>query len=140
MQTPEPRVVPPRMQKRFARVVLPRAWSAERLQPWAAKVPRRPDEPVPKHLLQARLFKCLANIHNLGKLESNDSMIAHAREAMNLKVELQTYLKNQLKHGPVQFPKIEPWSFDSFDSFAVHVIFASLRTLTGILSVTQGSR
>ena len=74
-------------------------------------VPKRPDSPVPKHLLQQRLFKCLANICNLGRLDSNDSMIAHAREAMSFKTELQIYLKAQQKHGPVKFPELieEAW-------------------------------
>ena len=68
------------------------------------------EAPVPKHLLYERLFKCLANVYNLGKIEDTTSMIAHAREAMSLKAELHTYLKVQQKHGPVSFPKMEAWS------------------------------
>ena len=107
-------VVPPRATARSAErpcLVPPRSWSSERLQPWASKpmVPKPPDTPPPKRLLQQRLFKCLTNVYNLGKMEDNASMIAHAREAASLKLELKTYLRTQQKHGAVVFPSIEAW-------------------------------
>ena len=107
-------VPPPRVTARSAErpcMVPPKSWSPERLQPWAAKsmVPQPPDAPPPKRLLQQRLFKCLTNVYNLGKMEDNASMIAHAREAASLKVELKTYLRTQQKHGAVVFPRIEAW-------------------------------
>ena len=137
MEAPEPKVVPPRRDKAIPHVVLPRDWSAERLKPWAAKmVPKPPKAPVPKHLLQGRLLKCLANVYNLGKMDSEPAMIAHAREAMSLKVELQTYLKAQQKHGPVAFPTTEAWSRIRFrHSFCCPCDLNSLRSTTRIFWV-----
>ena len=126
----EPIVVPPRCDKPFPVVVLPRSWSARHLQPWAAKpAPKPPTTPVPKHLLQTRLLKCLANVYNLGKMEDAPSMIAHAREAMSLKMELQTYLKVQQQHGPVKFPKVEAvLIINDLGAILLSMLWASFQT------------
>ena len=129
-QKREPMVVPPRCDKPIPVVVLPRSWSAGHLQPWAAKpCVKPPTTPVPKHLLQTRLFKCLANVYNLGKMEDTPSMIAHAREAMSLKMELQTYLKVQQQHGPVKFPKVEAvLIINDFVAILLSMLWASFQT------------